>query len=256
MINYLVSNDDGIRATGITALIKALSSREGVNVYVCAPDGQCSGNSQSISLNGTVYVSEVKVDGAKLAWQTSGTPADCVKIGLQKCEELGLEIDMVFAGINMGSNVGKDTLYSGTVGAAKEAAVSGYKAVALSVAGHHCTHFDGACNIAIEYVEKLKDFLTPKLILNINVPDLPEDEIKGVKFTKLGPRYFKDRFWEHVDEGPGAYKLDGAPGDFSDLGDEYDVCAMQSGYASITPLHFDYTDYRVLEDLKKWEIEI
>ena len=87
MINYLVSNDDGIRATGITALIKALSSREGVNVYVCAPDGQRSGNSQSISLNGTVYVSEVKVDGAKLAWQTSGTPADCVKIGLQKCEE-------------------------------------------------------------------------------------------------------------------------------------------------------------------------
>ena len=124
LIHILVSNDDGIRATGITALIKALSSREGVNVYVCAPDGQRSGNSQSISLNGTVYVSEVKVDGAKLAWQTSGTPADCVKIGLQKCEELGLEIDMVFAGINMGSNVGKDTLYSGTVGAAKEAAVS------------------------------------------------------------------------------------------------------------------------------------
>lgn len=256
MINYLVSNDDGIRAAGITALIKALSSQEGVNVYVCAPDGQRSGNSQSISLNGTVYVSEVEIDGANLAWQTSGTPADCVKIGLQKCEELGIEIDMVFAGINMGSNVGKDTLYSGTVGAAKEAAVSGYKAVALSVAGHHCTHFDGACNIAIEYVEKLKDFLTPALILNINVPDLPEDEIKGVKFTKLGPRYFKDRFWEHVDEGPGIYKLDGAPGDFSDLGDEYDVCAMQSGYASITPLHFDYTDYRVLEDLKKWEIEI
>lgn len=255
MINYLISNDDGIRAAGITALIKALSAKKDVNVYVCAPDGQRSGNSQSISLNGTVYVKETEVEGAKRAWETSGTPADCVKIGIQKCEELGISLDMVFAGINMGSNVGKDTLYSGTVGAAKEAAVSGYKSVALSVAGHHCTHFDGACNIAIEYVDKLRDFITPNMILNINVPDLPEDKIKGVKFTKLGPRYFRDRFWEHVDDGPGAYRLDGAPGDFSDLGNEYDACAMQSGYASITPLHFDYTDYNILEDLKKWEAE-
>lgn len=256
MINYLVSNDDGIEAPGIRALVDALSTQENVKVYVCAPDGQRSGNSQSISLNSTVFVEETEMQGAEIAWKTTGTPADCVKIGLQKCEEMGIELDMVFAGINMGSNLGKDTLYSGTVGAAKEAAVSGYKTVALSVEGHHCTHFEGACKIALDTIKKLKDQFTPSVILNINVPDLPVEEIKGVKYTRLGPRYFQDRFWDHADDGPGAYRLDGIPNDFSDLNDEYDVWAMQQGYASITPLHFDYTDYNVLEEIRKCNLEI
>lgn len=256
MSNYLISNDDGINAAGIKALVETLSHIENAKVYVCAPDGQRSGNSQSISLAKTVFVQEVDMKGAEIAWSTTGTPADCVKIGIQKCEEMGIQLDMVFSGINMGSNLGKDTLYSGTVGAAKEAAVAGYKTVAISVEGHHPKYFDGACKVALDTISKLKDQFVPSMILNVNVPDMPIDEIKGVKYTKLGPRYYKDRFWEHSNEGPGAYRLDGMPEDFSDLGEEYDVWAIQQGYASITPLHFDYTDYKVLEEIRKCNLEI
>lgn len=253
-MNILVTNDDGIKAPGIIALVEALSKK--AKIYVCAPDGQRSGNSQSITLNANVYVEEVEFPHAERAYQTSGTPADCAKIGLQFCEEAGVKIDMVYAGINMGSNLGKDTLYSGTLGAAKEAGVTGYQSVAVSVDSHEAEHFDYACQLAVEVMDFVYEKFPPSMIININVPNLPSEQIKGVKFTQLGDRYYDDKF-RLCEGGDGrAYKLKGCPGDFKNHGEEFDVAAAHNDYASITPLHFDYTDYQHLKEIKKWNLKI
>lgn len=253
-MNILVSNDDGINAGGIRALVKALSNKG--NVYVCAPDGQRSGKSQSITLKGRIFVEEVKdFEGAKKAWQTTGTPADCVKMGLQLLKDEGVKVDMIFAGINLGSNVGKDTLYSGTVGAAKEAALSGYQAVAVSVDSHDAILFDGACKLAVDVIDLVYGKYPSTMIVNINTPHLPIEEIKGVRITKLGSRYYDDEF-RPCDDEIGGYKLSGQPGNFNEDGEDLDVTAIQNGYASITPLHFDYTDYESIEEIDNWNLKI
>lgn len=252
-MNILVTNDDGINAPGIRSLVSALSER--ADVYVCAPDGQRSGNSQSITLNKRIFVEEREVPGAKKAYAATGTPADCAKMGIQLCEDQGIKIHMVYAGINMGSNLGKDTLYSGTVGAAKEAAVSGYQSVAVSVDSHEATEFEAANILAVKMIDIVYGKFPSSVIMNINAPNLPKDQIKGVKITKLGDRYYSDRFVP-VDDEEGGYQLGGAPGNFEDFGDEYDVTANHHNYASITPLHFDYTDHNNFKEIEKWELTI
>ena len=141
-MNILVVNDDGINAAGINKLVQALSRV--ADVYVFAPDGQRSAKSHSLTLTDCVYMTPVDFPGAVKAYTLSGTPADCTKFGLQLLEDEGIRVDMVYSGINMGSNLGRDTLYSGTIGAAAEAALDGYKAVAVSVDSHTPTYFE-AC---------------------------------------------------------------------------------------------------------------
>lgn len=250
-MNILVVNDDGINAEGIFHLVQALSKV--ADVYVCAPDGQRSAKSQSITLGDMISVEEVEFTGAKGAYMTSGTPADCTKIGLQLLEEKGIHVDLVYTGINMGSNLGKDTLYSGTIGAAMEAAIDGYKAVAVSVDDHEATHFDAACKLAVSVIPMVTEELTVDTVLNINVPNLPKEDIKGVKLTSLGNRYYDDKF--HMRE-EGRYKLSGKPADFSNHSQDLDVAAVCAGYASITPLGFDYTDYQKLKEIRGWKLSI
>lgn len=250
-MNILVTNDDGIKSPGIEALVAALSKV--ANVYVCAPNGQQSAKSQSITLGETVCVEPVDFPHAKGAYQTSGTPADCTKIGLQFFEEAGIEIHMVYSGINLGSNLGKDTLYSGTVGAAMEAAIDGYHAVAVSVDSHEATHFDTACQLAVDVIDLVYDKMDKHTVININTPDLPREEIKGIRYTILGDRYYDDKF-KLVEDNK--YRLTGEPADFSKHPENFDVYAAHHGYASITPLHFDYTDFEKLETVKKWSLNI
>ncbi|MGF6376004.1 5'-nucleotidase [Clostridiales Family XIII bacterium PM5-7] len=250
-MNILVTNDDGIQSPGIKALVAALSKV--ADVYVCAPDGQRSAKSQSITLGEMVNIQAVEFPFAKGAYQTSGTPADCTKIGLQFFAEKGVTMDMVYAGINMGSNLGKDTLYSGTVGAAMEAAVDGYHAVAVSVDSHEATYFDAACQLAVDVIDLIYGKLDKHTVININTPNLPKEEIKGVRYTTLGDRYYDDQF-KRVEENQ--YMLTGEPGDFSCYPEHFDVCAAHYGYASITPLHFDYTDYSKLDTVKKWSLNL
>jgi 5'-nucleotidase len=250
-MNVLVVNDDGINTAGIKALVEALSRV--ADVYVCAPDGQRSGKSQSITIGQTVFVESVEFPFAKGALSTSGTPADCAKIGLQFFAERGHKIDMVYTGINHGSNLGKDTLYSGTVGAAMEGAVSGYHSVAVSVDSHQASHFDVACEMAIDVMDFVLNETGTDTILNINVPDLPREEIKGIRYTILGNRYYIDKFEAQAD---GGYKLDGEPCDLTDVSKDLDVTATTDGYASITPLHFDYTQYEELEQVRNCGLKI
>ncbi len=247
-MNILVVNDDGINSPGIAALVRALS--EVADVYVCAPDGQRSAKSHSVTLGQAVTIEPVKFPYAVKAYQISGTPADCTKIGLQFFEEAGIKMDMVYSGINMGSNLGRDTLYSGTVGAAAEAALGDYHAVAISANSHEASHFEAAGKLAVHLIDKIYNKMSTSVVININVPDLPEDEIKGIKFTTLGNRYYDDSFYRMED---GTYELSGEPSRTENHPDDSDVAALHNNYIAITPLQFDFTDYRTLNKVKEWK---
>ena len=253
-MNILVANDDGIEARGIKELLKALSAK--ASVYVCAPDGQRSASGHGITVSTHITAKEVEFEGAQLALKLSGTPADCVKLGMKILADRGIDIDMVFSGINHGGNLGTDVLYSGTVSAAIEGSICGVPSVAVSVNSHEAQHFEYACHLAVEALEKSKGRISPDTVLNINTPNLPREEIKGLKYTTLGNREYKE-FFKPVDIGDGikAYRYTGEPVVYEGLPDTIDVIAMQEGYATITPVHRDLTDYKMIEEIKKWRID-
>ncbi len=235
-MNILVVNDDGIRSPGIAHLVRALSER--ADVYVAAPEGQRSGASQAITISEEIFVRPVEFPCAEAAYEVAGTPADCTKIGLQFFGEQGIAMDMVYSGINFGSNLGMDTLYSGTVGAAMEGALTGVHSVAVSVDSHEARHFDVACELALDVMSFVRTKTSPATVLNINVPDQPREKIKGIRFTRLGGRYYRDIF---VPSEGGGYKMEGAPDAVADDRKLLDVTALAEGYASITPLAVDNT---------------
>lgn len=250
-MNILVVNDDGIQSAGLQALVRYLAKVG--DVYVCAPDGQRSAKSHSVTLGQNITVEETQVPGAKAAYKTSGTPADCTKIGLQFFPERGIGIDVVCSGINMGSNLGRDTLYSGTVGAAAEAALGGYHAVAVSVDDHDAVYFETAGKLAAQIIPKICGKTDPSVVMNINVPNLPPEKIRGVKFAHLGNRYYDDKFHRNPD---GTYALSGQPSRDDRHGSDSDVVAVHENYAVITPLQFDFTDHKTLEDLNEWSFNL
>lgn len=254
-MNILVVNDDGIDSRGIHELAGALSGKAGAKVYVCAPDGQRSAKSHMLNIEKPITVEERDFTGAEMAWATSGSPADCVKIGFMLLEKMNIKIDMVFAGINHGSNIGTDTIYSGTVAAALEGTVCGVPSVAVSVQSHHATHFEYACRLAVETAAKAFGRMDSKTVLNINVPDLPSDQVKGVMYTCLGEKLYDNDLIEiRMEDGSIAYRYGGEPIKQENLPLTVDVMAEQEGYASITPLHTDMTYSKVLRDLNKWKI--
>lgn len=251
-MNILVVNDDGISSPGLSALVRGLS--EAARIFVCAPDGQRSAKSHSITLGQPVTIEKTEFPGAEEAYITSGSPADCTKIGLQFLAEKGIQIDMVYSGINMGSNLGRDTLYSGTVGAAAEGALNGYHAVAVSVDDHEAVYFDTAVKLALDAIPLIYGNLDKSVVLNINVPNLPREALKGIKYLRLGNRrYYDDKFHK---AGGSSYTLSGQPSEEPAEAEETDMAAAAQGYAVITPLQFDFTDYRNLENVKKWSLNI
>jgi 5'-nucleotidase len=253
-MKILVVNDDGIRAEGIYHLVKALSSV--ADIYVCAPDVQRSASGHSISIGVALRIEEVPFEYAKLALEITGTPADCVKLGLKVLDNKGIKIDMVFSGINHGGNLGTDTLYSGTVSAAIEGAFNGIPSIAVSVNDHFPTSFEYACDLAVKTLKRVYGKLNADTILNINVPNLPAGQVKGLKYTRLGKREYENWFREVKNEaGKNEYWYSGVPVVYENLAEDIDVKSMQDGYASITPLHYDLTSHKLLDDLKKWGIE-
>lgn len=253
-LNIMVVNDDGITSRGLRELVDALSAY--ANIYVCAPDGQHSGASQSLTLTEPIRVYDFDYPGAVSAYAVTGTPTDCTKVGLQFYKDRGIEMDMVYSGINIGSNFGKDTLYSGTIGAAMEAALSNVRAVAVSVDSHNATHFEVACEVAVSVIDKSMNELTPDTILNINAPDLPPEEVKGIRYTALGNRFYIDKFIPVESENGDSYMLDGAPIDLNDIEEKYDVTATWDNYVSITPLQFDYTAHDMIGKVASWGLEL
>ncbi len=260
-MNILISNDDGVQARGLQELARALHQDAGASIYVCAPDGQRSASGHGITMNERIEVSEVILDNVEIAYQTSGLPADCVKIGMEFFPRAGVHIDMMFSGINHGGNLGTDTLYSGTVSAALEGSICGVPSVAVSVDSHKATHFDYACELAVNAARALEKQIREgtanhQTVLNINVPDVPKDQVKGLRYTSLGERKYTEEFISMEDGGevelPGSFQYGGTPIFYHDLPERFDVIAHQSGYATITPIHIDLTDYDMIDEIKTW----
>lgn len=251
-MKILVTNDDGIQADGIRNLTKSLATV--AEVYVFAPDSQRSACGHGITVTVPIEVKKSMVPGAKEAWSMSGTPADCVKLGLSILKEENINIDYVFSGINHGSNLGTDTLYSGTVSGAIEGVINGIPSFAVSVNAYEPQHFDASCQMALSALKTAAGKIDGGTVLNINLPHVAASELKGVRVTRLGAREYDEYFKVVImDNGDRAYRYWGTPVVYSGLSDDIDVIAVQDGYASITPLHYDLTNHNLVERVKGWE---
>lgn len=245
MLRILITNDDGIDAVGIKSLASALEDK--AEVYVVCPDSQRSGASMSITFSKPIGVRKANLTGATESWKIDGTPADCIIWALEYYEKRGIVFDYVLSGINQGKNVGVGAFYSGTVAGAREAALHGYKGIALSVSGHASTHFEFYQEHITEFLE-LADKLRKGSLLNINAPDIPGDEIKGVKITEPAP-FGYDGIYGFIEEAPGYYQMHVQPGANSLVKGSFDFDAINQGYVAVTPITTELLDYNTLRNL-------
>lgn len=253
-MNILLTNDDGIEAEGIKQLAKAISQFGAL--FVVAPTEQKSACGHGITIHEAIGVRETSFHGAEKAYAIEGTPADCVKIGLRLLKRAGIEIDLVYSGINHGSNLGTDTLYSGTVSAAVEGALCGKPAIAVSIDAKDPRYYETACDLAVKVGALGPEKLTNGTVININVPDLAPEEIRGTKVAKLGVREYSEWFdEEQSSDGVLRYRYGGRPVFRENLPDDIDITASEMGYATITPLHYDLTDHQLIEEVKSWGIK-
>lgn len=243
-MNILLSNDDGFLAPGINRLREALSPIH--QVITVAPDRDRSGASNSLTLENPLRLLQQGDDFYSL----NGTPTDCVHLALT-----GLYTDppdIVISGINAGENLGDDVLYSGTVAAAMEGRYLGYPAIAVSIANHRPRYFETAVRAVLALLPKIPDYPEGSMILNVNVPDLPWEQIKGIRVTRLGQRHRAEPVIKDKDpRGRDIYWI-GPPGKEQDAGEGTDFYAVRNGYISITPLHSDLTRHRILDATHQW----
>lgn len=245
-MKILITNDDGVYAPGITALAEALS--EIAEVTVIAPDQNRSGISSAISLE-----LPLRVMRSPTGWyMLNGTPADCVKLALSGF--LSDEPDMVVSGINAGPNLGDDVVYSGTVGGAIEGRFLRLPSMAISCAGRHGKfYYDTAAKVAVDIIKRLeKNPLESGLILNVNVPNIPYDQLKGIKICRQGERHFSEPLMPTEDgRGRRIYWL-GDAGKIKDDSDGTDFHAIKNHYASLMPMQVDLTHYKEIGTVQQW----
>jgi 5'-nucleotidase len=253
-MNILLSNDDGYTAPGLNALYKALVTL-GHEVTVIAPEHNNSAKSNSITLNSPLYVHE----GANGFRYVNGTPADCVHIALTGL--LKTKPDLVVSGINNGANMGDDTIYSGTVGAAMEGYLFGIPAVAFSQVDKDWAHIDDAARKAADIVAQLiaNELLQPvpddhmhwPWLLNVNIPNLPYEDIGPVEVTRLGRRHAAQPVIEQASpRGETMYWI-GAAGPVKDAEPGTDFYATSQGRVAVTPLHVDLAHHKAMP---KWRV--
>ncbi|WP_024871509.1 5'/3'-nucleotidase SurE [Tolumonas lignilytica] len=243
-MKILVSNDDGINAQGLQCLSEALCALG--DVVVVAPDRNRSGASNSLTLENPIRVDTLET-GKR--YSVKGTPTDCVHFAVNKL--LDPWPDIVVSGINHGANLGDDVIYSGTVAAATEGRHMGLPAIAVSLVGE--MHFASAAHYACLLVSRLRTHPLPSdQILNVNVPDLPLEQIRGIKVTRLGNRHRGEKMIVMQDpRGKPVYWI-GPPGEKQDAGEGTDFQAVELGYVSITPLQVDMTAYGSVSELTAW----
>ncbi len=252
-MRILLTNDDGINAPGILALKQALDSLG--EVTVVAPERPRSASGHAITLHKPLRLEKVSLLDGSIGWATNGTPSDCVTLGLDVV--LDGKADLVFSGINAGPNLGWDLTYSGTVSAAMEGAILGIPSAAISVAGERGPYdFNAAAGFATKLASSILEYgLERWTLLNVNVPAVPKDEIRGVAITHQGRRQYVDRIDSRMDPfGRPYYWLCGSlHEDVPDPGS--DVHAVLEGYISVTPVHLDLTATHLLESLKTWSFD-
>ncbi|RKZ25375.1 5'/3'-nucleotidase SurE [bacterium] len=245
----LITNDDGIQAKGLSILRKAVQDLD--EVWVFAPDRERSAMSHSFTMHRPIYIERVE----ERVYVTDGTPTDCVLYPVRGI--LPEKPKLVLSGINHGANLGEDVTYSGTVAAAFEGMILGIPSVAFSMVGREIRNEETARIYARKIAAKvLREGLPHGILLNVNIPDIPPEEVKGIKITRLGKRVYRDTVIEKIGkDGKRYYILGGEPPSWIPE-DGTDFSAIEEGYISITPLHLNLTDFPTIEKLKRWEQEI
>jgi len=250
-VKILVSNDDGINAPGIYALVSAL--KEIADVTVVAPLNEQSAVGHSITMTIPLRIIKYKKNKEFFGYAVDGTPADCVKIGVRNI--LNESPDLVISGINQGSNAAINIIYSGTVSAAREAAIMDIPAIAISLTSYTSHDFEYAGKVAKILAMDLVNRNLPKgTLLNVNVPAVPEDQIAGIQLTQQGKSKWDDIYEKRQDPaGRDYYWLKGNLMEV-DTDIETDQAAIKNNYVSVTPIHFDLTDYAAYDMMKEWHL--
>ncbi len=249
-MHLLLTNDDGIYAPGIAALKQNIQDLG--HVTVVAPDVEQSGVGHSITFSHPLRVREVQANNQRIGYGVNGSPADCVKLAIYEVMEQ--RPDVVISGINMGSNVGIHILYSGTVAAAVEAAIMGYPSIAVSfeISGRY-DDIHSAAKVARSVIERILTHKLPKgSLLNINIPSIPPDQIKGIKVTRQYAQDFRENFEKRTDPSGRSYYWLLGTDKTRHREEDTDIHAINEGYISITPLRYDLTDYAMQKKIVDW----
>ncbi|MFK8297766.1 5'/3'-nucleotidase SurE [Capnocytophaga cynodegmi] len=247
----LVTNDDGITAPGIRCLIRVMN--EIGEVVVVAPDSPQSGMGHAVTLNSTLHCEPIHIDnGIQREYTCSGTPVDCVKIA--RHEVLKRTPDLCVSGINHGSNSSINVIYSGTMSAAVEAGIEGIPAIGFSLLDYS---WEADFEEARDFVKKitlnvLKNGLPKGVVLNVNIPKLKRDEIKGIRICRQAQARWQEKFDRRISpQGRTYYWMTGKFIN-EDVGEDTDEWALANGYVSVVPIRFDMTAYNAIEELDKW----
>ena len=244
-MRILLSNDDGYFAPGLAILAETLSAL--AEVVVVAPERDRSGASNSLTLDRPLTVRRAP-NGFLFV---NGTPTDCVHLAVTGL--LDHLPDMVISGINHGANMGDDTIYSGTVAAATEGFLLGIPSVAVSLASKAGGNYPAAARVAADLVRRFQRQALPRaVLLNVNVPDVPQGDLRGVKVTRLGRRHKAESVIRSTNPRGETVFWIGAAGDAEDAGEGTDFHAVAEGFVSVTPLQVDLTHFAYLDALREW----
>lgn len=252
-MRILLTNDDGVYAPGLAALATALNGDH--ELTVVAPETEQSAVGHAITLADPIRVRRLGPRTGLNGWAVSGTPADCVKLAVN--ELLPQRPELVISGINKGGNVGVNLLYSGTVSAATEAAILGLQGIAVSLNTHAEADYAFAAEFTAHLVSNLGGLpVSPQAALNVNIPALPEELIKGVIFTQQSQARLVERFIQREDPRGQTYYWQAGETMQQDGGLETDYTALEEGYVSITPVRHDLTNHKALAELRQHELKL
>ncbi|XOV81021.1 MAG: 5'/3'-nucleotidase SurE [Aestuariibacter sp.] len=244
-MKILISNDDGVFAKGLKVLQQHIVEQH--DCVVVAPDRNCSGFSNALSLSQPLRINKME----NSFYAVNGTPSDCVHVALNCFLEQ--DPQLVISGINHGPNLGDDVIYSGTVAAATEGRYMGLPAIAVSLVSHEGKHFETAAKVVLKIVNRLFQHpLPPDQILNINVPDIPYEQLKGIQVTRQGRRHRAESMVKSEDAFGREIYWYGRVGQEQDAGEGTDFYAVANNYCSVTPLSVDMTAYQSMETTRDW----
>ena len=243
-MKILISNDDGYKSRGIKALIKELKTI--ADLVIVAPDRNRSGSSSSLTLDKAVKVNKLE----KNFYYINGTPTDCVHIALTGL--INFVPDLVISGINHGPNMGDDTIYSGTVAAAMEGYLLNIPSFAISMGNENPKFFETGAKVIVDLIKLYNKKKLGSMLLNVNVPDIPYEELKGMEITRLGKRHAAESAIKSEENKSEALYWIGAAGEPNDGGPGTDFNSIRKMIVSITPIHADLTDYQNIQKMKEW----
>ena len=247
-MKILISNDDGIHSPGILALYEAV--RDLGDAQIVAPAAEQSAVGHAITLANPIKAQQIEKDGKFFGHAVMGTPADCVKLAAHMMT--GHPPDLVLSGINLGPNAGISVIYSGTVSAATEGTILGIPSIAVSLNTFKDPIWESGAYFARKMAKHVMEKgLPPETLLNVNVPNLPLSEIKGIRLTRMGRSRFVEEFDRRTDPRGNVYYWMGGKMELMDQnGNDTDVQALEDGYVSITPIWFDLTNHAVMERMR------